>query len=485
MNKHSILLLATAALVPLGCTMAPKYSRPATPAPASWPQGAAYTAALPPATAPTTGEMKWRSYYTDEKLQQVIGLALTNNRNLRTALLNVEQARGMYGVQRAELMPRINGTADGLRKSVPADLSSTGSRQTVKEYNVNLGVAAWEIDLFGRLRSLKDNALQEYLATEEARRGAQVSLLSSVAQAYLALAADRDSLALAQSTLAAQQDTHKMIRRRHELGLISELDVRRAQAQVDAARKDVALFTQVTAQDENALNLLAGGPIPPAWLPKALDGVAAPKDVQPGLPSDALLRRPDVLQAEHELMAANANIGAARAAFFPRISLTAAAGTSSSDLSGLFKAGSGAWSYAPQIVLPVFDARTWAANRVAKAQRELAVARYENSIQTAFREVADTLAVRGTVDQQLAAQQSLVQAVADTHRLSLSRYDKGIDSYLGVLDAQRSLYAAQQGLISLRLAKLDNGVRLYAVLGGGSDTSTPPAAAAAPAKSKP
>jgi multidrug efflux system outer membrane protein len=236
---------------------------------------------------------------------------------------------------------------------------------------------------------------------------------------------------------------------------------------VDTARGDVARYTQLAAQDENVLNLLVGSPMLPALLPSDLGGVSPPQEISPGLSSELLLRRPDVLAAEHGLKAANANIGAARAAFFPRISLTTAIGTASADLSGLFKSGQGTWSFAPQIVMPIFDARTWSAYDVTKVEKEITVAQYEKAIQTAFREVADALAVRGTVNQQVEAQQSLVDAVAETYRLSNARYTKGIDSYLSVLDAQRSLYAAQQGLIVLHLARLVNQVTLYNVLGGG------------------
>jgi multidrug efflux system outer membrane protein len=233
---------------------------------------------------------------------------------------------------------------------------------------------------------------------------------------------------------------------------------------VDTARGDVARYTQLTAQDENALNLLVGSPLPQEILPSELGSVSPPKDISYGLSSELLLRRPDVLAAEHQLKAANANIGAARAAFFPNISLTTSIGTASAALSGLFKAGQDTWLFAPQIILPIFDARTWSAYRVTKVDKEIAVAQYEKAIQTAFREVADALAVRGTVNQQIAAQQSLVEAVAETYRLSNARYINGIDSYLSVLDAQRSLYAAQQGLILLHLARLVNRVTLYKVL---------------------
>jgi multidrug efflux system outer membrane protein len=384
----------------------------------------------------------------------------------------------MYGIKRAELLPAVNAVGSGSKEKVPADLSSTGTVRTSERFSVNLGVTSWEIDFFGRIRSLKDRALEEYLATEQARRSTQIMLVASVADTYLALAADRENLTLAESTLAAQQDAYKMNKRRHDLGLVPDLDLYRAQAQVDTARGDLARFRQLVAQDENALNLLLGGPVRGELLPAGLTGVTPPKEISPGVSSEVLLRRPDVLQAESMLRAANADIGAARAAFFPRISLTGAFGTSSSDLSRLFKSGQGSWNFAPQIVMPIFDARIWSAHRAAKVQQEIAVTQYEKAIQSAFREVADTLAVRGTVDQQVAAQQSLVNAIAETYRLSSSLYDKGIDSYLSVLDAQRSLYAARQGLVYLRLAKLANDVRLYAVLGGGWQTEPSPGSAA-------
>jgi outer membrane protein, multidrug efflux system len=474
MNKNAFLPLVGLTLVAAGCTMAPKYARPTAPIPAEWPNGAAYASGQVATNASEAPNLRWREFFTDEKLQQLIGTALTNNRDLRIAALNVERTRAMYGIARAELLPVVNGTASGGRQRVPADLSTTGNAQTYGQYGVNLGVASWEIDFFGRIRSLKDRALQEYLATEQARRSAQILLVSSVAQSYLALAADRENLKLAETTFEAQRGSYDLIKRRHELGLAAELDLYRAQTPVDIARRDVARYIQQVAQDENALNLLVGSPTPSGLLPTELGQVSPPKEISAGVSSDVLLRRPDVLQAEDLLKAANADIGAARAAFFPQISLTAAVGTASSDLSGLFKSGSGTWSYAPRIVLPIFDARTWSANRAANVQREIAVTQYEKAIQSAFREVADALAVRGTVDQQVSAQQSLVHASAETYRLSNSRYDKGIDSYLGVLDAQRTLFASQQALVFLRLAKVANQVNLYAVLGGGWETQIQP-----------
>jgi len=422
-------------------------------------------------------ELGWQDFIADTKLRQVIAAALTNNLDLRVAALNVDLARAQYGIQRAALLPALAASASESKSRTPADLTSSGRHQVSERYDANLGVASWEVDLFGRIRSLKDRALQEYLASEEARRGAQILLVASTAEAYLALAADRESLRLAETTLEAQENSYSLIKRRFDTGIVTELDLHRAQTQVDTARRDVAVFTQQVAQDLNALNLLAGAAVPEDLLPARLADVAKPADVRAGLPSDVLLRRPDVAQAENMLRAANADIGAARAAFFPRISLTAALGTASGELSGLFKGGSGTWTYAPQVAVPVFDARIWSAYRAAKAQRKIAVAQYGKSVQSAFREVADALAVRGTINDQLKSQQSLVDAVDATYRLSTARYDKGIDSYLSVLDAQRSLYSAQQVLVALRLKELASRIRLYAVLGGGCD-ATPPEAPA-------
>jgi len=293
--------------------------------------------------------------------------------------------------------------------------------------------------------------------------------VNGVAEAYLGLAADRENLALAETTLATRHEAYHLVQRSHELQLASELDLYRAQTQVESARGEIARYRKVVAQGENALTLLLGAPAQAELLPARWADVVPPKDISSGLPSEVLLSRPDVLGAEAMLRAAHADIGAARAAFFPRVSLTATAGTASSELSGLFEDGSGAWSFVPQIGMPIFDARTWFALKVTQVEREVALARYERTIQTAFHEVADALAVQGTVDQQISAQQALVEAVAQTYRLSKVRYDRDLDDYLGVLDAQRSLYVAQQGMVYLHLARLASEVRLYAALGGGGD----------------
>jgi multidrug efflux system outer membrane protein len=467
MKRNLFLLLGIIVLALNSCTLAPKYTKPAPPVPAQWPTGAAYSETKTAASAPVVQDIPWRKFFTDERLQKIIETALNNNRDLRVAALNVERARALYGIARAELLPTVSAIGSVNSMLVPADLSTTGSATTTSQYSVNLGILSWEIDFFGRIRSLKDQALEQYLATEDARRSAQISLVSSVAQAYLSLAADRDNIKLATSTLETQEASYKLIRKRYEAGIASELDLRQAQSQVDAAKVDVGRYMQLTAQDENALSLLVGSPLPSDLLPADLNSVSPPKDISPGLQSEVLLRRPDILAAEHQLKAANANIGAARAAFFPNISLTTTVGTTSAELSGLFKAGQGTWSFAPQIITPIFDARTWSAYDVTKVEKEISVAQYEKAIQTAFREVSDALAVKGTLNQQIAAQQSLVEAVAETYRLSNARYTKGIDSYLSVLDAQRSLYGAQEGLIVLRLVRLVNQVTLYMALGGG------------------
>ncbi len=316
--------------------------------------------------APPAAEMPWKEIYADARLQRVIEAALANNRDLRIAALNAERARAMYGVQRAALYPTVDAQARGAKQRVPADLSRSGSVSRPEEYNVNLGIASWEIDFFGRIRSLKDAALEEYLATEQARRSAQILLVSGVANAWLSLAADRENLRLAQSTIETQQGAYDLIRKRYDVGLSPELDLRQAQTRVDTARVDAALYARQVAQDENALDLLVGSKVPAELLPADLSTVIPPKEIAAGLPSDVLLRRPDILQSESRLKAVNANIGAARAALFPRISLTASFGTTSTELDRLFSNGQGSWNFASGIVLPIFDARAWSALDVVK-----------------------------------------------------------------------------------------------------------------------
>jgi len=452
-----------------GCTMAPKYTRPASPVPDAWPSGPAYKGVAVKPDGKPVADIPWQEYFVDARLRRVIALALENNRDLRVAALNIERSRAQYQIRRADLVPHADATADGNFQRIPQDFSGTGQPETLHQYSASLGVSSYELDLFGRVRSLKDQALWQYLATGQARISFQISLVAEVADDWLALAADRERLMLAKDTLANQQKSYELIRSRFEAGISSALDLHQAQTSVDTARVDIASYTTAVAQDENALVLIVGEKVAGDLLPDSLSAnLTALKEISPGLPSEVLLRRPDIVQAEELLMGANANIGAARAAFFPRITLVSSVGFGSNELAGLFTGSSFAWSFAPQITLPIFQGGANMANlKVAKVDRDIAVAQYEKAIQTAFREVADALARRGTIDDQLSAQKSLTEATSESYRLSQARYEKGIDSYLNVLDSQRSLYSAQQNLINLRLSQLNNLVTLYKTLGGG------------------
>ncbi len=462
--------IAITLLVLSGCaSMAPKYTQPAAPVPSEWPSGPAYKESAAKPGEPAAADIKWQEFFIDEQLQRLIGLALENNRDLRIAALNIERSQALYRIQRADLFPTVDAAASAVEARTPGVLSGTGNAITTHQYSVGLGFSAYELDLFGRVMSLKDQALEQFFSTEEARRSVQISLVAEVANNYLTLAADKESLKIARDTFTSQQTSYNLIKSRFEAGASSELDLRQAQTSVDSARVDIARFTSLVAQDENALALVIGAPVPPDLLPSGLSAITAMKELSAGLPSDVLQRRPDILEAEHLLKAANANIGAARAAFFPRITLTTSIGLSSDQLSGLFKGGTGTWMFAPQITLPIFDTGRNRANlKVSEVDREIFLAQYEKAIQGAFREVADALAQRGTLGDQLEAQQSLTDATAVSYRLSEARYEKGISSYLNVLDSQRSLYSAQQGLIAVRLFRLTNLVTLYKVLGGGA-----------------
>jgi multidrug efflux system outer membrane protein len=419
--------------------------------------------------APAAAELKWQEFFTDQRLQSVIELALANNHDLRLATLNIEKVQALYQIQRAEQYPTVVASAGGNAYRVPRTLSGADNNETVAQITVGLGTASWELDLFGRIRSLKSAALERYLATEQARSAAQISLVAAVANTYLLLAGDQENLKLAHVTFDAQQASYELIRQTRDAGIASDLDVRQAESQVEVARVDIARYSGLVALDENALNLLVGAPVPAAMLSDKLGEATALKDVAAGLPSDVLLRRPDIVAAEHQLKAASANIGAARAAYFPRITLTAAAGITSNDLTNLFKPAAGTWNFAPAVTLPLFDAGARRANyRAAEVDRDMAIAEYEKAIQSAFREVSDALSLRTTLAAQQDALQALVNALDETYRLSEARYKSGIDSYLSVLVSQRSLYAAQQRLVDLRLTRLSNLVTLYKVLGGGA-----------------
>jgi multidrug efflux system outer membrane protein len=450
--------------------MAPKYSQPALPVPAEWSKTDKSTTEEAKADQKATADIHWQEFFVDQKLQKLIDLAIRNNRDLKVASLNIERSRALYQIQRNDLLPRIDATAGASFQRIPQDLSATGKSMTVEQYSIGLGISSYELDLFGRVRSLKEQVLEQYLSTEHAQRSVKISLISQVAAAYLSMAADRERLKLARETLTNQREAYKLVKSRFDAGVTTLLSLNQAQTTVDSARVDIARFTTLIAQDENALALVVGSPLPEELLPDSLsENLNELKDVTPGLPSEVLLKRPDILQAESQLKSANANIGAAEAAFFPRITLVSSVGFGSDELVGLFKGGAFAWSFAPRISLPIFDGGTNKSNlKVSEVDRDIAVARYEKTIQTAFREVADALAQRATIDEQLAAQKSLADATDESYHLSQARFEKGVDSYLSVLDSQRALYGAQLNLITTRLTRLANLVTLYKALGGRS-----------------
>jgi multidrug efflux system outer membrane protein len=466
MTRLTLIMLAAGLLS--ACSMAPLYVQPAAPVAATFIGNADGTA-----TAADTG---WRTFFPDQRLQALITAALIDNRDLRTAALRIEEARALYNVQSADLLPNINGTASGARARIPGALSVTGRPTTGGTYQVGFGLASFELDFFGRVRSLNDAALAQYLATTEARLSVQISLVSEVAKAYLAERGFDEQLMLAQQTLDGRLQAYKLAQQRYDVGASSELDLRLSETLVQTARVAQLTLQRQRAQASNALTLLVGRAtidLPPATL---LSDENIVTTIAAGLPSDLLNRRPDIRAAEQRLKSANANIGAARAAFFPRISLTAAAGTSSNALSGLFNAGSGSWSFAPQLVLPIFDAGRNRSNlTLAQVRTDLAVVDYEKVIQVAFREVSDALVARGLLDEQVVAQQAVVTAQTVRLKLAQQRFDNGIASALDVVDAQRELFIAQQALVQTRLLRLTNAVDLYRSLGGGL-TETGPAA---------
>lgn len=433
----------------------------------TWPLPASTVASTSATAGGFTAEIGWRDFFVDEKLEQLIARALANNRDMRVAVLNVERARALYRIQRADRVPSVDATAALVRRGGDVPVTDT--------YTSDIGVTGFELDLFGRVRNLSESALQRYFAEDEARRSAQLSLVAEVANAYLTLAADQDQLRLALATLKTWEDAYRLTVKRHDLGAVSALDVHQARTQAEIARADAARYEGQVAQDRNALELLVGAPIELALLPEGFNATVTGLDPLPaGLPSEVLLRRPDVLQAERVLRAANANVGAARAAFFPSITLTGAVGYASDDLSSLFDAGTSTWSFIPQVRLPIFEGGRLRANLdTARADRDIALAQYELAIQRGFREVADALALTSTLAAQRDALQALVDAATRAEELSQARYEAGRDSYLVRLESQRTLYVSQQALIATRLSEQANRVTLYKVLGGGWREHTP------------
>jgi multidrug efflux system outer membrane protein len=465
------------------CTLEPHYSRPAAPVPTTWNGDAAGKA-----DTASVADIGWRQFFPDPVLQRLIELALANNRDLRVAVLNVQAAQAQYRIQRADLFPTVSASALEQIEKYPSGVSSgaasgtgasggatgtatstTSKGQIIRFYEVGVGFTSYEIDLFGKIRSLKHEALEKYFATEATQRASQLTLVAEVASAYLAILADESILKVTRDTLDSQTSSFNLIKKSLDAGTSTELALKQAATTVDTARANLAAYTRQEAQDRNALMILLGVPIPEdISFVTDINSENLSADVPVGIPSEVLTRRPDVLAAEHQLVAANADIGATRAAFFPSILLTAQAGTASAALSGLFKPGSGAWTFSPQINLPIFTGGANTANLdLSKIEKNVNIAQYEKTLQSAFREVDDALAARNTLDEQLTAQRALLDDSADSYRLADMRFRSGVDSFLPVLDAQRALYSAQQAVVSLELLRLQNMATLYKALGGG------------------
>ncbi|MRV76735.1 efflux transporter outer membrane subunit [Duganella sp. FT92W] len=458
-----------------GCSMAPRYERPAAPVADSYPALPAI-AGNTPSAAPqgkAAYDTGWRDYFTDPRLQQLIAAALEHNRDLRTAALRVEEARALYDVQSADRLPNVNANVSEARSRTPAALSPSGKAVVGQRADAGLVIPAFELDFFGRVKSLSDAALASYLATDEARVAAQLTVVAETAKAYYTERALAEQAALAQRTYDARAKTYGLTQQRLEAGASSRLDLRSNETLMETARAAALTLARQRAQAANALALLVGEPVPASGAgtlsallsDPALDAMSA---LPEGLPSDLLARRPDIRAAEQRLLAANANIGAARAAFFPRISLTAALGSASPTFGGLFDGGSGTWSFTPQLVLPVFAAGRNQANlSLAETRKHIAVADYEKTIQAAFRDVADALAARTYLGSQVTAQRAIQEAQAERLKLLTLRFENGVASSLDVLDAQRELFSAEQSLVQARLLRTTSAIDLYKALGGG------------------
>lgn len=472
--RRAACALAAATLVLTGCaSMAPPFETPALPVPAHYATPGTDTGT----PAATTG---WRDYFTDPRLQALIAQALANNRDLRATALRVQEARAAYGIQRADMLPTLGAQAGMDRSRVPADLNLTRQPLLGSQYQAGVGLASWEIDFWGRVRSLNDAALQNYLASDAARRAVTLGLIAQVAQSELALRELEERLLLAHQAIASRKESLRIFQRRVDVGSASRLNLTQVQTLLSQAEALGAQLEQARAQQANALALLVGAPVDPA--PDArLDAVHLPP-LRAGLPSDLLVQRPDIMAAEHQLKAAQAQIGAARAAFFPRVALTGSLGTASAELGGLFDSGSQAWTFSPSISLPLFNAGRLRNNlNLAEVRRDIAVANYEKTVQGAFRDVSDALVARQSLAGQLAIAQNARAAQSERARLSQLRYDHGAAAFLEVLDAQRDLLVADQQVVQLRRALLSSQVSLYAVLGGGTLAEDPTAASSATA----
>ncbi|MFS8973018.1 efflux transporter outer membrane subunit [Cupriavidus necator] len=489
MTKTLTTLLLVAGVL-TGCTLAPHYDRPAPPVAGSYPvapEGYA-TAEVKSGETRRAVDIGWREFFRDPRLQVLIANSLENNRDLRTAALRIEEARALYQVQRADLLPtvNVNGSYTRARTSAAQAASVLGQPGVSEVYQVGLGISSYELDFFGRVRSLSNAALSQYFATEEAHRSAYISLVSEVAKAYLAERSYAEQYDLARDTLKARESTYGLAKQRFDAGATSALDLRDNESLVAQARVAAAQLARQRAQAQNALEVLVGKPIGTIENlpePVRLSDERIISDIPEGLPSDLLEQRPDIRQAEQLLLSANANIGAARAAFFPRITLTASAGTISPTFSGLFDAGTRAWSFAPQLVLPIFDyGRNLSNLDLANVRKNIQIANYEKTIQTAFAEVADALVARGTLEDQVTGQEEVRNAEAARYELARLRFRSGVASYLDELDAQRQLFTAEQALIQARQLRLNNSIDLYRALGGGLQETGPVAQQGTPAQ---
>lgn len=446
-----------------GCNLKPEYQRPAMPVSDQW--NAKLAAGL------EASETKWADFFNDPILRQLITRALENNRDLRIAALNVEKARAQYGISRADLFPSLDASADKTAQHLPGGLYQTQQTGAVtyQQYEANLGVSAWEMDFFGRLRNLKDEALENYLSYEATSKATQLSLVAEVSQAYITLCTDRDLLRIAQSTSESQRESLRITEAKLRAGTVTEQDVLQARTSVKSAEADVAKYDRQSRQAMNELQLLAGGALSAEINREAtLEKRWVFPDLNTGLPSDVLTRRPDIISAEHTLKAANADIGAARAAFFPSITLTATGGTTSSSLGHLFEGGTASWNFTPSLNLPIFDGgKNNARLDEAKISKRIEIADYEKAIQQAFREVSDALAGVETYKSEVGSRRDDMENSNKYLQLASLRYERGVDDYTNVLTAQRTFYASQQEYINVFAASLNQKVTLYKVLGGG------------------
>ncbi len=416
--------------------------------------------------------LPWQEFVVDSSLREVLDLALSNNKDLRIAALQIEKAQAQFNVSQSTLFPQINASVTNTAAKTPANLTVSGQVSIMHDYTSGLSFSSYEIDMFGRLQSLKTAAFEQYLSTSQAALTVKISLIAQVANQYITLAADQSHLNLAEQTLSTQQKSYDIDKKRFDLGVISELDLSQSRTSIETARVDISRYKSLVLQDLNLLNLLVGKTVPQTLLPKDFLSQSTLTSIAAGLPSDLLRNRPDILDAEHQLIAANANIGAARAAYFPSITMTTFYGSASPSLSGLFGAGSRSWSFIPQVNLPIFDSGRISANlKISQTNQKIAIELYQKTIQTAFKEVSDALAVQDNIKNELTAQESLVEATALSFKLSQARYQNGINSYLNVLDSERSLYAAKHNLIALKLLQATNQFTLYKAIGAGLQKS--------------